>query len=350
MLFLRGEPRRLIEKSAHAIGADFGRRMQPAKSADARVTRRQDVLEKAAHEFQRLQLQSSELSGFALAIGPQDLALRQELERAIGRGGFEEVAGQVTQGVESGTGGLATDVPGFFPDLLWNLREQIGMLLEQTSFEEGAEVLAQRLVREQEVVFGRDPGASIQTQAAAGNQIMNVGMKDQGARPGVEHAQHSQLRSQAFGMGRQILQGLGAGGKEQVQANLQMGTDEKPEGFGYREGDQEVRDREEQTLLLALEPIFGVSVAALRTMPVVAGMVAVVEPVAVRTAQELASQHGGAAEQDLLQDLPMPQRHGGVTLAISRGKLTEQLMDGQVLSSTTAWRGSLHERELRDRS
>ena len=277
MLFLRGEPRGLFKQSAHAIGADFGRRMQPAKSADTRVTRRQDVLEKAAHEFQRLQLQSGELSGFALAVSPQELALRQQGDRAIGRGGFEEVAGKVTQGVESGTGGLATDIPGFFPDRLWKLGEQIGMRLEQTRFQESAEVLAQRLVMEQEVVFGRDPGASIQAQAAAWNQIMNVGMKDQGARPGVEHAQHAQLRSQAFGIGRQVLQGLGAGGKEQVQADAQMRADEKPEGFGHREGDQEVRDRKEQTLLLALEPILGVSLAALRTMPIVAGMVAVVE-------------------------------------------------------------------------
>lgn len=350
MLFLLGKPRCLFKQSAHAIGADFSRRVQPAKSAHARVTRRQDMLQKTAHELQRLQLEGSELAGFALAVGPQELALRQELDGAIGRGGFEEVAGKVTQRVESGTGGLATHVPGLFPHLLWNLGEQIGMFLEQTSFEEGAEVFTQRFVMEQEVFARWDPGASIQTQAAAGNEIMNVGMKDQAARPGVEHAQHAQLRAQTFGIGRQVLQGLGAGGKEQVQANAQMRADEKPEGFGHREGDQEVRHRKEQTLLLALQPILGVGVAALRTMPVVAGVVAVVELVAVRTTKELASQHGSAAGQDLLQDLPMPCRHGRVTLPISRGQLLEQLMDGQVLGSTTAGWGSLHEREIRDRS
>ena len=79
-------------------------------------------------------------------------------------------------------------------------------------------------------------------------------------------------------------------------------------------------------------------------------MVAVVELVAVRTAKELASQYRGAAEQDLLQDLPMPQRHGRVALPISRGPLIEQLMNGQAFGSTTARRGGVHERELRDRS
>ena len=149
-------------------------------------------------------------------------------------------------------------------------------------------------------------------------------------------------------MGRQVLQGLGAGGKEQIQTNLQMRADEKPEGLGHGEGDQEVRDRKEQTLLLAGQPILGVSVAALRTMPVVAGMIAVVELVAVRTAKELASQDGSAARQDLVQDLPMPHRHGRVSFPISRGQLLEQLMDAW--SSTTARSGGLHEREIRDRS
>ena len=108
LLFLRGELRCLFKKSAHAIGADFGRRMQPAKSTHPRVTRRQDMRQKTAHELQRLQLEGSELSGFALAVGPQELALRQELDGAIGGGGFEEVTGKVTQRVESGTGGRAT--------------------------------------------------------------------------------------------------------------------------------------------------------------------------------------------------------------------------------------------------
>ena len=83
------------------------------------------------------------------------------------------------------------------------------MILEQASLEEGAEVLAQRFVMEQETIFDRDPGASLQAQTAAWNEIMNVRMKDQGVRPGVEHTQHSELRAQAFGIGRQVLQGLG---------------------------------------------------------------------------------------------------------------------------------------------
>jgi len=64
-------------------------------------------------------------------------------------------------------------------------------------------------------------------------------------------------------------------------------------------------------------------------MPVIAGMIAVAElALAVRTAEQLAAQSGRAAEQNLLQDLPVAQGDVcAVTLPICRGQLSEQLMD-----------------------
>jgi hypothetical protein len=37
---------------------------------------------------------------------------------------------------------------------------------------------------------------------------VDVGMKDQGAAPGVEHAQHPELGAEPAGIGRQVLQGV----------------------------------------------------------------------------------------------------------------------------------------------
>ena len=72
-------------------------------------------------------------------------------------------------------------------------------------------------------------------------------------------------------------------------------------------------------------------------------MIAVVELLTVRTTEQLAAQSGRAAEQNLLQDLAMPPGHGSAeALPISRGQLSEQLMNGQVLSSTRAGDGSGH--------
>ena len=101
---------------------------------------------------------------------------------------------------------------------------------------------------------------------------MNVGMKDQGAAPGVEDAEHPQLRAQAFGIAGQILKGLGTGGKEQIEPQLGMGADPGAQKIGQSKGEREVGDGQEQPGLLAGQPILGVGGAAKRAMAVVAGV------------------------------------------------------------------------------
>ena len=67
-------------------------------------------------------------------------------------------------------------------------------------------------------------------------------MENQSARPGVQHAQHTQLGAEPFGIAGQILEGLGAGAEEHIQAVLQMGSDPRAERFGHGEGHQEIGD------------------------------------------------------------------------------------------------------------
>jgi hypothetical protein len=57
--------------------------MQPAKGPDPGEAGGQGVLQEAAHELQGFQLDGSELTGFALAIGPLELALWQQLNLAV---------------------------------------------------------------------------------------------------------------------------------------------------------------------------------------------------------------------------------------------------------------------------
>ena len=151
---------------------------QPAEGAHAGKPARQSVLQKAAHPFEQLQLDGSELAGFAVAIGPQNLALRQQDDFAIARGGLEDVTRQITQGILSGTGGLGTDVPWIFPNGLGHLREQCGMFLEQSFLKECAHVGAQGLVMEQELFVRGDPLPAVGTESATGDEIMNVRMND----------------------------------------------------------------------------------------------------------------------------------------------------------------------------
>jgi hypothetical protein len=161
----------------------------------------------------------------------------------------------------------------------------------------------------------------------------------------VKHTQHPELSAQAFGIGGQILQGLGAAAKEQVQRDLLVGADEVAQGFRHREGHQEVRRGQQQALALVLEPGIGISLPALWAMPVVTGMIAVEKAGTVRALEELPAQSRGAASQDLFQDLPMPMRHDGAEmLSVLWSQSPEQLMNREAL--TTVAGGGVHQRLL----
>ena len=334
MLFLRAEQRCQAEQGADAVGADFGSRMQPAEGSDPGEMAGQDVLEKAAHPFQRVELDGGVPAGLAFAIVPAQFAFGQELDLAVGGGGLEHVTGEIAQGVFTRTGGAAVHVPMTLPHLGRNLPEQIGMFFEQAGFEERAVVGAQRFDREQEPGLGRNPTAPVVAKSPAWNQIMDVRMKDKRARPGVEHAQHAQLSPQPAGIGGQVLQGLGAGGKEQVQGDLEMRANEHSQFFRHREGEQEVGRGQQEARALVLKPVVSVGLTALGTMPVVAGMIAVVKARTVRALEELAAQSRSPARQNLSQDLPLAPGHGGAeALTVIRSQLAEPFVNRQALTT-----------------
>jgi hypothetical protein len=57
------------------------------------------MLEKTANEFDGFQGNGCVLAGIGVAIGPADLARGEQLQGPVTRGGFEDVSGQVSQGI-----------------------------------------------------------------------------------------------------------------------------------------------------------------------------------------------------------------------------------------------------------
>lgn len=339
----RGEQWGLAEQSAHTIEAHFGGGVQPSEGAHAGEVARQGVLQEATHELEGLDVDGCVLARLTVAIAPEQAAIGQHGNVAIGSRGLEDVAGEITQGVLAGTGRSAVHVPMAFPHLGWNLQEEIRVFLEQPLLEECAEVSPQSFDRQEELVARGHPGATIGTQAAAGNQIVDVRMEDEGATPGMQYAQHPQLRAQSARIASQVLQGAGTGGKEQVEADPGMGANETPQGLGHREGDQEAGSGQEESGALALEPVVGIGLTALGTVPVVTGVIAVVKALTVGTLEELAAQGRGATTADLVQDLSMSLRHGVAEgLEIGRCQMLDPLSDGS--DFTTVAGGGVHQR------
>lgn len=84
---------RLAQQGAHAIEPDFGRGLEPAEGSDPGEMSWQHVLQEPAQELERVQFDGGELAGFALAKGPQHLAIGQEFDLAIGGGGRKAPVG-----------------------------------------------------------------------------------------------------------------------------------------------------------------------------------------------------------------------------------------------------------------
>ena len=105
-------------------------------------------------------------------------------------------------------------------------------MLDQGLTEESAEMVGQRGLGQEELLALGEPLALIGAQAAARDKIMDVRMIDEGAAPGVEQAEHAQGGAQAFWIGSQVLEGTGAGSKEEGVANFGMGTEPGSQWIG----------------------------------------------------------------------------------------------------------------------
>ena len=81
---------------------------------------------------------------------------------------------------------------------------------------------------------------------------------------------------------------------------------------------------------LPVQPVLGLGLTALRTMPVVARVVGVVVVVMFWTNPELTAPLWRSARQDRVQDLPLPGGHGRTPpFQIRRSPTDQNLMKGQ---------------------
>ena len=318
--------------------------MQPAKTPHPVKARRQHVLQEAAQELEGLQIDMPPLAGGAVTVRPAQLPIGQPCERPIAGGGLEDVAAQVTQRVGAGAHRRAVRDPTLFPDARRDVLQRRGVMAREALAEQGASVVAQGLDRHQELFAGGHPGALVPTQPAAGHQEVDVRMMDQGAAPGVQHAQHAQRGAEALGVLRQVLQRARAGGEERVVARGRMAAQPGPQGLGHGEGHQEVGPRQEQRFV-GRQPRVGVGGAAARAMPVIAGMVAVVPAPAVPTAKHFAAARRGAAGEDRVQDLTVARRQRRrEARTIGRSPLDQHLMHGEAFAAAARNGGRGHER------
>jgi len=126
------------------------------------------------------------------------------------------------------------------------------------------------------------------------NQLVDVGVKAQIPRPGLQHAQHPNLPAEEAWVLRELLQSRGGGTKEQRVDRACVLARHRPQTRGEREGDQKVRYWEQQ-VLLPRQPGLGSLVLAPRTMAVPTGVVAIAGRHTRRTGIDMAAKRLGSA-------------------------------------------------------
>jgi hypothetical protein len=151
----------------------------------------------------------------------------------------------------------------------------------------------------------------------------------------MEHPYHPDPAADEPWIQRQFLQGLRGAPKEDVVEGFLVATGQGSEFHRERQGHQEVRDRQQQTLLV-VEPLLGLVLLALGTVPVLTGVVAVMVLLAGLTVIDLAAERLRAALRNVLHGPPMTGQHPVVKFGTVRGA-----MDAENLSDLHHHRSSM---------
>ena len=149
---------------------------------------------------------------------------------------------------------------------------------------------------------------------------MDLGMLGQVPGPGVEDPHHADLAAEGVGVKSQGLQGGSGGLKEQVLHAVLVRTGHRAQCLREGKGDQKVRGRQEERPLL-FQPACRRFMLTLRAMPVLAGMIAVLQRTARGTLGDMPAKRLGAAL--------VTGRHGG------------QVAGGHTVAEAGAIRGSM---------
>jgi len=326
-LFGLSQTRCLPKQGPNSVELSPSARMKPTKESDTMKSLWKNVLKESPDDFEGFQIEVVPSSGRAVAVMPSPTPLGLESEARVGGGGLKDVTAQILQSRGARSDRAKIHDPLLSPNPCGDAGQRRRIFPSEGLGKEGSEMIGHRPLGQEKSTPVGEPLTLIVAQTASGNEVMNVGMIDQSAAPGVENTEHPQCRPQSIGVPGQILQGAGAGFKEKTIPQGGMGTNPLTQGLGHREGDQEIARGQEQ-LGMMIQPGLGILLTATGTMPVIAGMIGIVVSLTVRAPVKTAPTGGGAATENLGQDLTLTDGHGRAKgLQINRPPTEQELME-----------------------
>src|SRR5712692_7291927 len=150
---------------------------------------REQVLEEATDELLGGDGAVLELISGRLFERESDLAIFQLAQAVVADSDAKDVRGEILESLLATADGFGMDHPIFAPEARRDCREQSSLF--QFIAKLGAEDPGERFDGEQEV-GARGTPAAVSSEAAAGDEVMEVGVIEELAGPGVEHADHTE--------------------------------------------------------------------------------------------------------------------------------------------------------------
>ena len=189
-------------------------------------------------------------------------------------------------------------------------------LLEEFK-EEAAEQAGEDANGEEEAGAAANPAVACRSNAAAGDDAVQVGVKLKPLAPGMQDGEEADLSPEVLGIGSEGAQGAGGGAKQQGVDDPWVLQGEGGDGLGEGKDEVEVGAVEQFGATLA-DPLGAGKGLALGAVAVAAGAIAEAAVAAVVALLDLAAEGGGAAAFDGGHDAALGGgQRGGETAAES---------------------------------
>jgi hypothetical protein len=202
-----------------------------------------------------------------------DLPVFQRFKAVVGEGHAADGRGEGSDDLGAGARRLTRRPPGLLPDVGGHLSEQAGY--GQGVPQRATEEFGARADRDKpRTIAGREPLGALWRQGSTGHEIMAMRMRGHSPRPGVQDPHQAALSAAALGGHGQGFQSGSGGLEAQVIQEVWVSAGPWPQCLGQCQGDQNIGDGQEP-LALRVQPWDSLGSLALGTMPIWAGMIAV---------------------------------------------------------------------------
>jgi len=200
---------------------------------------REHMLEEAFEELRTRESGALDPLRLIVSITEGDVCIVDGFDAAVGNGNAEDIAAEIFENLFAGTGVFGVNDPIFLPHRAGNFFKEAGSAQSRTEL--GAKNERECSDRNQKRwIAGLNPACAVQREAARGDEHMNVRMVEHGSRPGMQHREHTQPRSNITGILGQFLKGIGSGLYEKTIEFFGVSPRERTQFCGQGEGQQVV--------------------------------------------------------------------------------------------------------------